>query len=68
MNNDTNLVIDSFTLIKNKAINAIVNSDHGRCYSSFEFIEMLKEFNLRHQCLELEILLIIKNLNSDLVF
>ena len=40
--NDTNLVIDSFKLIKDKLINEIVHSDHGRCYSSSEFIKMLK--------------------------
>ena len=45
MNNDTNLVIDSFKLIKDKPLNAIVHSYHGRCYSSSEFITMLKEFN-----------------------
>ena len=45
MNNDTNLVIDSFKSIKDKPINAIVHSDHGKCYSSSEFIKMLKEFN-----------------------
>ena len=47
MNNDTNLVIDSFKLITDKMINAMVHSDHGRCYSSSKFlkIKMLKEFN-----------------------
>ena len=45
MNNDTNLIIDSFKLIKNKPINAIVHSDHTTCYSYSEFIKMLKEFN-----------------------
>ena len=45
MNNDTNLVIDSFKSIKDKPINSIVNSNHGRCYSFYEFIKMLKEFN-----------------------
>ena len=46
MNNDTNLVINSFKLIKDKP-NAIAHFDHGRCYSSFEFIEMLREFTWR---------------------
>ncbi|MBQ5492575.1 MAG: IS3 family transposase [Mycoplasmataceae bacterium] len=32
-------------MIKDKPINTIVHSDHGRCYSSSEFIKMLKEFN-----------------------
>ena len=45
MNDDTNLVIDSFKLIKDKPINAIVQSYHTTCYSSSEFIKMLKEFN-----------------------
>ena len=45
MNNNTNLVIDSFKLIKHKPINTIVHSYHTTCYSSSEFIKMLKEFN-----------------------
>ena len=45
MNNDTNLVIDSFKFIKDEQINTIVDSDHTTCYSSSEFIKMLKEFN-----------------------
>ena len=45
MNNDTNLVIDSFKLIKDEQINTIVHSDHERCYSSSEVIKMLREFN-----------------------
>ena len=68
MNNDTNLVIDPFKLINDKPINPIVHSDHTICYSSSEFIKMLKELNLKHQCLEYESLLTIKNLNSYLVF
>ena len=44
MNNDTNLVIDSFKLIKDKS-NAIVHFDHTTCYSFSEFIKILKEFN-----------------------
>ncbi|MBQ5543798.1 MAG: hypothetical protein IIT97_02555 [Mycoplasmataceae bacterium] len=47
MNNDTDLVIDWFKSIKDKPINAIVHSDHIICYSSSEFIKMLKEFNRR---------------------
>ena len=45
MNNDTNLIIDSFKLIKDKPINAIVHFDHTTCYSSSGFIKMLREFN-----------------------
>ena len=47
MNNDTNLVIDWFKLIKYKPINAIVHPDHTTCYSSSEFIQMLKGFSLK---------------------
>ena len=47
MNNDTNLVIDSFKLIKDKPIFSILHSEHGRCYSSSAFIKMLKKFNWR---------------------
>ena len=45
MNNDTNLVIDSFKLIKDKPINTIGDFDHTTCYSSSEFIKMLNQFN-----------------------
>ena len=45
MNNVTNLVINSFKLINDKAINAIMHFDNTTCYSSSEFIKMLKEFN-----------------------
>ena len=45
MNNNTNLIIYSFKLIKDKPINAIVHSDDTTCYSSYKFIKILKEFN-----------------------
>ena len=45
MNNDTNLVIDSFKLVKDKPINAILHSDDTICCSSSEFIKMFNEFN-----------------------
>ena len=43
MNNDVKLIIDSFDSIKNKTKNVIVHSDHGACYTSSVFTEMLKK-------------------------
>ena len=43
MNNDVKLIIDSFDSIKNKTKNVIVYSDHGACYISSVFTEMLKK-------------------------
>ena len=43
MCNDATLVIDSFSAIKNKPLKAIVHSDHGACYTSKAFTDMLLE-------------------------
>ena len=43
MNNDVKLIIDSFDSIKNKTKNVIVHSDHGACYTSSVFTEMVKK-------------------------
>ena len=44
-NNDVKLIIDSFDSIKNKTKNVIVHSDHGACYTSSVFTEMLKKYH-----------------------
>ena len=46
MNNDVKLIIDSFESIKNKTKNVIVHLDHGACYTSSVFTDMLKKTSL----------------------
>ena len=45
MYNDTKLITDSFTSMKYKPKDAIVHSDHGACYSSSDFIKIIKQHN-----------------------
>ena len=45
MYNDTKLVNDSFISMKYKPKNAIIHSDHGSCYSSLTFTQMIKQHN-----------------------
>ena len=45
MYNDTKLVNDSFISMKYKPKNAIIHSDHGSCYSSSTFTQMIKQHN-----------------------
>ena len=45
MYNNTKLVNDSFISMKYKPKNAIIHSDHGACYSSLSFTNMIKQNN-----------------------
>ena len=43
INTDVKLIIDSFVSMKYKPKNGIIHSDHGLCYSSSVFTEMVKK-------------------------